>query len=354
MPSSPTTRWPSAGRVRAARARRSDRRAGATAHGGRKRHDPHRDRCRGAGARAGHGRPHRRDGVLPASGRRLSARRRAGAGRHGVVQRSNPRICRPLRSQERTARENSARARRRAARRDRRARRQCLANRRRAERDRARRCQDQGRQAVPAAQGVSRRQPQHARFRQQGKVWFTGYSGIYGRADPATGKVEVRKAPKGAGPYGMTGTPGGDVWYASLAGDHIARIDTASGEATVVDPPRKGVGPSRIWSDSKGVLWVSFWYAGAIGRYDPAAKTWAIYPMPQSKSGTYSIYVDDRDRVWATDWSANAVQRFDPKTETYTTFPSDKKNANVRQMLGRPGEAWGGESGTDRLVVIRD
>jgi streptogramin lyase len=23
-------------------------------------------------------------------------------------------------------------------------------------------------------------------------------------------------------------------------------------------------------------------------------------------------------------------------------------------MLGRPGEAWGAESGTDRLVVIRD
>jgi virginiamycin B lyase len=191
-------------------------------------------------------------------------------------------------------------------------------------------------------------------FDNKGKVWFTGYAGIYGRADPATGKVEVRKAPKGAGPYGMTGTPGGDVWYASLAGDHIARIDTSSGEATVVDPPRKGVGPRRIWSDSKGVLWVSFWNAGAIGRYDPAAKTWTIYPMPQSKSGTYSIYVDDRDRVWATDWPANAVQRFDPKTETYTTFPSDKKNANVRQMLGRPGEAWGGESGTDRLVVIRD
>jgi len=191
-------------------------------------------------------------------------------------------------------------------------------------------------------------------FDNKGKVWFTGYSGIYGRADPATGKVEVRKAPKGAGPYGMTGTPGGDVWYASLAGDHIARIDTASGEATVVDPPRKGVGPRRIWSDSKGVLWVSFWNAGAIGRYDPATKAWATYPLPQSKSGAYSIYVDDRDRVWATDWAANAVQRFDPKTETYTTFPSDKKNANVRQMLGRPGEAWGGESGTDRLVVIRD
>jgi virginiamycin B lyase len=76
--------------------------------------------------------------------------------------------------------------------------------------------------------------------------------------------------------------------------------------------------------------------------------------MPQSKSGTYSVYVDDQDRVWATDWTANAIQRFDPKTEKYTTFPSDKRGAYVRQMLGRPGEAWGGESGTDRLVVVRD
>ena len=146
----------------------------------------------------------------------------------------------------------------------------------------------------------------------------------------------------------------GDIWYASLAGDHIARVDPASGEATVVDPPRKGVGPRRIWSNSKGVLWVSFWHGGAIGRYDPAARTWTTYPMPQSRSGTYSIYVDDKDRVWATDWMANAIQRFDPKTEAYETFPSDKKSANVRQMLGRPGEAWGGKLGTDRLVVIRD
>jgi virginiamycin B lyase len=191
-------------------------------------------------------------------------------------------------------------------------------------------------------------------FDRNGVVWFTGQSGTYGRADPATGKVDAWKAPRGVGPYGIATTPVGEVWYASLAGDHIARIDTSTGAATIVDPPHKGVGPRRIWSDSKGVLWVSFWHAGAIGRYDPAAKAWTSYLMPRSKSGTYSIYVDDKDRVWATDWLANAIQRFDPGSETYTTFPSDKRGANVRQMLGRPGEVWGGESGTDRLVVIRD
>jgi len=191
-------------------------------------------------------------------------------------------------------------------------------------------------------------------FDRNGKVWYTGQNGVYGRVDPQTGKVEAWASPKGRGTYGITVTPSGDIWYASLAGDHIARVDAVTGEASVIDPPRKGVGPRRIWSDSKGLLWVSFWHSGGIGRYDPAAKTWTTYPMPQNKSGTYSVYVDDRDRVWATDWNANAIQRFDPQTETYATFPSDKRGASVRQMLGRPGEAWGGESGTDRLVVIRD
>ena len=45
--------------------------------------------------------------------------------------------------------------------------------------------------------------------------------------------------------------------------------------------------------------------------------------------------------------------RFDPATEIFASFPSDRGQANVRQLLGHPGEVWGGaESGTDRLVVV--
>lgn len=185
-------------------------------------------------------------------------------------------------------------------------------------------------------------------------LWFTGKSGIHGRVDPATGKVDVWRSPRGHGSYGITVTPSGDVWFASLAGDYIGKIDTATGAVTVVDPPRKHSGPRRIRSDSKGMLWVSFWNAGGIGRYDPASGSWKAWSMPKSTSSTYAVYVDDKDQVWATDWQANAIQRFDPATETFTTFPSDRRHASVRQMLGRPGEVWGGESGADRLVVIRE
>ena len=42
-----------------------------------------------------------------------------------------------------------------------------------------------------------------------------------------------------------------------------------------------------------------------------------------------------------------------PVTQSFQSFPSDKPDAAVRQLSGRPGEVWGAESGTDRLVVIR-
>jgi virginiamycin B lyase len=204
----------------------------------------------------------------------------------------------------------------------------------------------------PLPKGFERANLNTATFDRNGALWFTGQAGVYGRVD-ANGTVEAWKAPKGYGPYDITATPSGEIWYASLAGDHIARVDTATGAATVVDPPNPGVGPRRIWSDSRGILWVSFWHSGEVARYDPAAKSWKTWPLPKSKSGCYSVYVDEKDKVWVTDFVANAILRFDPATEKFDSFPSNKPSASVRQMFGRPGEAWGAESGTDRLVVVR-
>jgi virginiamycin B lyase len=189
-------------------------------------------------------------------------------------------------------------------------------------------------------------------FDREGRVWFTGQGGFYGRLDPASGQVRVWKAPRGSGPYGITTTPSGDVWYASLAGNHIARIDTGTGHATVVEPPTRGQGARRLWSDSQGRLWVSYWNTGQVGMYDPAGGTWREWKLP-GVAHAYSVWVDEGDKVWLTDWSTNAIVRFDPLTEAFDAFPSDREHANVRQMLGRAGEAWGAESGTDRLVVVR-
>ena len=191
-----------------------------------------------------------------------------------------------------------------------------------------------------------------ATFDRKGRIWFTGQSGWYGRLDPAKDDMKVWRAPRGYGPYGISTAPSGEVWYASLAGSHIARIDVETGAATPVDPPTPRQGARRVWPDSKGRLWVSYWHTGQVGRYDPATKTWREWRLPGDRPQAYSVWVDDRDGVWLTDWTANAIVRFDPASERFESFPSDRPGANVRQMLGRAGEAWGAESGTDRLVVV--
>jgi virginiamycin B lyase len=188
-------------------------------------------------------------------------------------------------------------------------------------------------------------------FDRKGRVWFTGQSGIYGKLDPATGEVKVWRAPRGAGPYGITTTPSGDVYYASLAGNHIARIDTETGQAVVIEPPTPAQGARRVWSDSRGRIWVSYWNTGQVGMYDPATKSWREWKLPGA-AHAYSVWVDDHDVVWLTDWSVNAIVRFDPATEKFERYESNRANAAVRQMLGRAGEAWGAESGTDRLVMV--
>jgi virginiamycin B lyase len=63
--------------------------------------------------------------------------------------------------------------------------------------------------------------------------------------------------------------------------------------------------------------------------------------------------VDEADMVWLSDFTANALVRFDPGREAFDVFSHPQPNANVRQMLGRPGEVWGAMSGQDKLVVAR-
>lgn len=192
-----------------------------------------------------------------------------------------------------------------------------------------------------------------ATFDLSGVLWFTGQNGVYGWLDPRDGRMRVFDAPGGRGPYGIATTPNGDVYYASLAGSHIARIDLETGEARVIEPPTPGQGARRVWSDSRGRIWVAEWNAGQLGMYGPADGSWQEWRVPSDRPMPYAVYVDERDDVWLSDFGANALVRFEPATETFTFFPHLDPNGNVRQLLGRPGEVWGALSGQDRLVVAR-
>jgi virginiamycin B lyase len=192
-----------------------------------------------------------------------------------------------------------------------------------------------------------------ATFDGKGLHWFTGQSGIYGRLDPRTGEIKLFDAPKGRGPYGIHHTPDGTVYYASLAGSYVGRIDSASGKVTVLEPPTKGQGARRVWSDSKGNVWVSEWNSGNLSRYEPKSGRWSQWKAPGDSPRVYAVYVDETDKVWASEWSAQVMLRFDPATEKFESFKSSSSSANVRQIHGRKGEVWTPESAADKLVVYR-
>ncbi|MEO8250665.1 MAG: lyase [Burkholderiales bacterium] len=192
-----------------------------------------------------------------------------------------------------------------------------------------------------------------AAFGGDGDLWFTGQSGIVGKLAMKTGTVTVRDAPHGRGPYGICATPAGDIWWCSLAGSFIARIDRASGESKVVQPPTPKQGARRIWSDSKGRIWISEWNSGNLSLHDPAANTWRSWRLPGERPRAYAVYVDERDKVWVSDFGGNAVLRFDPETEKFERFVFPRESADVRQILGRPGEVWFPESGTEHVSMLR-
>jgi virginiamycin B lyase len=86
--------------------------------------------------------------------------------------------------------------------------------------------------------------------------------------------------------------------------------------------------------------------------HDPATGAWREWPLPGNAPMAYAVFVDDRDIVWLTDFGANAIVRFDPAAETFTSVALTSPGASVRQLHGRPGEVWGAESASDRIVLV--
>ena len=111
-------------------------------------------------------------------------------------------------------------------------------------------------------------------------LWFTGQNGVYGRLDPNTRQIEVFDAPRGRGPYGIATSASGDVYFASLAGSYVGRINLESREVTVLEPPTPNQGARRVWSDSQGTIWVSEWNAGQVAAYDPSTDEWREWKLP--------------------------------------------------------------------------
>lgn len=126
----------------------------------------------------------------------------------------------------------------------------------------------------------------------------------------------------------------------------MGKVAVRSGVVSVQESPR-----------GRGRIWVSEWNSGQLSVHDPALGTgsnnWRSWKTPSAEPRVYAVYVDDKDMVWAAEWSGNAMLRFDPGSEKFEVFTLPRPAANIRQILGWPGEVWLPDSGTEFISVIR-
>lgn len=144
-----------------------------------------------------------------------------------------------------------------------------------------------------------------AGFEGDGVLWFTPGRGL--RQGRPKRRGQGLPGPKGRGPYGITTAPDGFVWFSSLAGSYIARIDAATGELKAFDVPSAGGGARRVWSDWSGKLWVTEWFAGKLARFGPATEEWREWDLPGGDPQPYAVFVDDPPRWGSQTSGAKAV-----------------------------------------------
>lgn len=92
--------------------------------------------------------------------------------------------------------------------------------------------------------------------------------------------------------------------------------------------------------------------SGIYGRLDPDVGVVEVFQSPRGR-GPYGIdATPDGDGYYAS-LAGSYLGHIDTDTAEVTVFTIPSATANVRQSLGRPGEAWGAKSGTDKLIVVR-
>ena len=148
--------------------------------------------------------------------------------------------------------------------------------------------------------------------------------------------MRVWRAPGGYGPYGITVTPRGDVYYASLAGSHIARIDVAHrrGDTHRAADARPGRAPGLV-----GLSRPDLGERVECGPARPSTtrrpQRWREWKLPGADAAGLRGLRRRRDVVWVTDFGGNALVRFDSRAERFTVFRLRTADAAVRQLLGR-------------------
>ncbi len=106
-----------------------------------------------------------------------------------------------------------------------------------------------------------------AAFDKAGALWFTGQAGVYGRLDPASGRIWVSE------------------WNAGQVG--VYEPSTGRWREWRLPGPRPQA--YAVYVDEVDKVWLSDFGANALVRFDPAKEAFASVPLPSARGEVRQI-----------------------------------------------------------------
>jgi len=141
-----------------------------------------------------------------------------------------------------------------------------------------------------------------------------------GRGDPATGAVSEVKLPS-AKQYMDNLKPEDRAFYENF--DDLG----------FNSPVPWSQGPRRMGTDKNAdVLWVGNSWGASLAKINTKTGDTTIIPFPDKTMQPYHIAVDNNHNVWGNLWTSDQIVKFDPASSKWTTFELPVRGTEIRHI----------------------
>ena len=164
-----------------------------------------------------------------------------------------------------------------------------------------------------------------------GNGWWTQMAlDTIGRGDPATGKVSEVKLPSVKEEMDRV-KPEDRAFYENF------------NELSFNTPVPWSQGPRRMGTDKNAdVLWVGNSWGASLARINTKTGDATIVPFPDKTMQPYHIAVDNNHNVWGNLWTSDQIVKFDPTANKWTTFELPVRGTEIRHisLADIGGKSW--------------
>jgi virginiamycin B lyase len=116
--------------------------------------------------------------------------------------------------------------------------------------------------------------------------------------DNFDGRTNNNPLPWSQGPRRMGTDKNADVlWVGNSWGATLARIDTKTGQTSIIPFPDKSYQPYHIAVDQNHNVWGNLWTADRIAKYDPSKGQWTMFDLPVRGTEIRHVSLLERDGV---------------------------------------------------------